>query len=164
MEEEEDEDDEDDDDDEEKNMEEEKEMEVEEKEEEKEEEIEKSSHLDEILGDAEEGKTIFIRNIPLDATEKDLYRFFKKYGSIEYVKLCKDKCSSYSIYYSQNDKLIKRNWLYQIQRTTRCRSFIIEISSNYRCCSSSESFLHQIHSFRLQRKNNRKMKKMKKVV
>ena len=62
--------------------------------EEKEEETEKSSHLDEILGDAEEGKTIFIRNIPLDATEKDLYRFFKKYGSIEYVKLCKDKCSS----------------------------------------------------------------------
>ena len=91
--------DEEDNDDEEKNMEEEKEekeMEVEEKEE----ETEKSSHLDEILGDAEEGKTIFIRNIPLDATEKDLYRFFKKYGSIEYVKLCKDKCSSYSIYYS----------------------------------------------------------------
>ena len=92
--------DEEDDDDEEKNMEEEKEMEVDEKEEEKEEETEKSSHLDEILGDAEEGKTIFIRNIPLDATEKDLYRFFKKYGSIEYVKLCKDKYSSYSIYYS----------------------------------------------------------------
>ena len=83
-------------DDEEKNMEEEKEMEVEEKEE----ETEKSSHLDEILGDAEEGKTIFIRNIPLDATEKDLYRFFKKYGSIEYVKLCKDKLSSYSISHS----------------------------------------------------------------
>ena len=88
------------DEDEEKNMEEEKEMEVEEKEEEKEEETEKSSHLDEILGDAEEGKTIFIRNIPLDATEKDLYRFFKKYGSIEYVKLCKDKLSSYSISHS----------------------------------------------------------------
>ena len=94
------EDDEEDDDDEEKNMEEEKEMEVEEKEEEKEEETEKSSHLDEILGDAEEGKTIFIRNIPLDATEKDLYCFFKKYGSIEYVKLCKDKLSSYSISHS----------------------------------------------------------------
>lgn len=92
--------DEEDDDDEEKNMEEEKEMEVEEKEEEKEEETEKSSHLDEILGDAEEGKTIFIRNIPLDATEKDLFRFFKKYGSIEYVKLCKDKLSSYSISHS----------------------------------------------------------------
>ena len=90
------EDDDEDDDDEEKNMEEEKEMEVEEKEE----ETEKSSHLDEILGDAEEGKTIFIRNIPLDATEKDLYRFFKKYGSIEYVKLCKDKLSSYSISHS----------------------------------------------------------------
>ena len=106
-------------DDEEKNMEEEKEMEVDEKEEEKEEETEKSSHLDEILGDAEEGKTIFIRNIPLDATEKDLYRFFKKYGSIEYVKLCKDKLSSYSISHSQNDSVIKRNWFYQIQRTTR---------------------------------------------
>ena len=93
----------DDEDDDEKNMEEEKEekeMEVEEKEEEKEEETEKSSHLDEILGDAEEGKTIFIRNIPLDSTEKDLYRFFKKYCSIEYVKLCKDKLSSYSISHS----------------------------------------------------------------
>ena len=89
---------------EEKEMEEEEEGEKEEKEmeeekEEKQEEAEKASHLDEILGDAEEGKTIFIRNIPLDATEKDLYRFFKKYGSIEYVKLCKDKCSSYSIYH-----------------------------------------------------------------
>lgn len=80
--------------------EEEEKKEMEEEKEEKQEEVEKSSHLDEILGDAEEGKTIFIRNIPLDATEKDLYRFFKKYGSIEYVKLCKDKYSSYSIYYS----------------------------------------------------------------
>ena len=80
--------------------EEEEKKEMEEEKEEKQEEVEKSSHLDEILGDAEEGKTIFIRNIPLDATEKDLYRFFKKYGSIEYVKLCKDKLSSYSIFHS----------------------------------------------------------------
>ena len=85
---------------EEKEEEEEEDNEEEEEKQEKQEEAEKASHLDEILGDAEEGKTIFIRNIPLDATEKDLYRFFKKYGSIEYVKLCKDKCSSYSIYYS----------------------------------------------------------------
>ena len=99
--------------------EEEEKKEMEEEKEEKQEETEKASHLDEILGDAEEGKTIFIRNIPLDATEKDLYRCFKKYGSIEYVKLCKDKLSSYSISHSQNDSVIKRNWFYQIQRTTR---------------------------------------------
>ena len=55
------------------------------------EEDEDKDRLKEILGDAEEGKTLFIRNIPMDSTEKDLFRFFRKYGMIEYVKICKDK-------------------------------------------------------------------------
>ena len=73
---------------EEEKMEEEEEEKMEEEEEEKEEE---KNNLDSILGDAEEGKTLFIRNIPMDSTEKDLYRFFRKHGEIEYVKICRDK-------------------------------------------------------------------------
>jgi len=78
---------------EEEKMEEEEEEEEEEKmeEEEEEEKEEEKNNLDSILGDAEEGKTIFIRNIPMDSTEKDLYRFFRKHGEIEYVKICRDK-------------------------------------------------------------------------
>ena len=44
-----------------------------------------------MIGDAEEGKTVFVRNIPMDATQKDLFRFFKRYGRLVYVKLCQDK-------------------------------------------------------------------------
>lgn len=44
-----------------------------------------------VIGDAEEGKTVFVRNIPMDATQKDLFRFFKRYGRLVYVKLCQDK-------------------------------------------------------------------------
>lgn len=51
----------------------------------------KEDHLKEVLGDADEGKTLFVRNIPMDSTEKDLFRFFRGHGTIEYVKLCKDK-------------------------------------------------------------------------
>ena len=52
-------------------------------------------------GDAQEGRTVFIRirslrlllseNVPLDATQKDLFQFFRSYGEIESVKVCKDK-------------------------------------------------------------------------
>lgn len=56
-----------------------------------EEEESKEDHLKEVLGDADEGKTLFVRNIPMDSTEKDLFRFFRRHGTIEYVKLCKDK-------------------------------------------------------------------------
>lgn len=77
-------------------------MEDEEKKEESEEKMEeepkpeeesesKEDHLKEVLGDADEGKTLFVRNIPMDSTEKDLFRFFRRHGTIEYVKLCKDK-------------------------------------------------------------------------
>lgn len=54
-----------------------------------------------VYGDAQEGRTVFIRirslrlllseNVPLDATQKDLFRFFRSYGEIESVKVCKDK-------------------------------------------------------------------------
>ena len=60
-------------------------------EEDEDEDEDKEDRLKEILGDAEEGKTLFIRNVPMDSTEKDLFRFFRKYGMIEYVKICKDK-------------------------------------------------------------------------
>ena len=54
-----------------------------------------------VYGDAQEGRTVFIRirslrlllseNVPLDATQKDLFLFFRSYGEIESVKVCKDK-------------------------------------------------------------------------
>ena len=67
--------------------EEEKKMEEEKEEKEKEKEEKKPR----VIGDAEEGKTVFVRNIPMDATQKDLFRFFKRYGRLVYVKLCQDK-------------------------------------------------------------------------
>ena len=76
--------------------EEEKEEEKEKMEEEKEEKDEKKDEKEEekkprVIGDADEGKTVFVRNIPMDATQKDLFRFFKRYGRLVYVKLCQDK-------------------------------------------------------------------------
>ena len=44
-----------------------------------------------VIGDADEGKTLFVRNIPMDATQRDLFRFFKRFGKVVYVKLCVDK-------------------------------------------------------------------------
>ena len=63
----------------------------EEMEEEKEEEEEEEEKKPRVIGDADEGKTLFVRNIPMDATQKDLFRFFKRYGRLVYVKLCQDK-------------------------------------------------------------------------
>lgn len=65
----------------------------EEKMEEKEEEEEKeeTDKKPRVIGDAAEGRTLFVRNIPMDATQKDLFRFFKRYGRLVYVKLCMDK-------------------------------------------------------------------------
>ena len=79
--------------------EEEEESEKEEKEEESEEEKE-DNHMEveeekkerpSVIGDADEGKTLFVRNIPMDATQHDLFRFFKRFGKLVYVKLCVDK-------------------------------------------------------------------------
>ena len=82
----------------EKEKEEKKEMEETEEQEEKmeeekmeEEEKEKEEKKPRVIGDADEGKTLFVRNIPMDATQKDLFRFFKRYGRLVYVKLCQDK-------------------------------------------------------------------------
>ena len=61
---------------------------MEEEKDEKEKEEEKKPR---VIGDADEGKTLFVRNIPMDATQKDLFRFFKRYGRLVYVKLCQDK-------------------------------------------------------------------------
>ena len=75
------------------------ESEKEEKEEESEEEKE-DNHMEveeekkerpSVIGDADEGKTLFVRNIPMDATQRDLFRFFKRFGKLVYVKLCVDK-------------------------------------------------------------------------
>ena len=83
---------------EEEKMEEEKEEEEKMEEEESEEEKEEEKQMEEeektkpsVIGDADEGKTLFVRNIPMDATQKDLFRFFKRYGRLVYVKLCMDK-------------------------------------------------------------------------
>ena len=67
------------------------EEEEEEKMEEEKEEKEKEEKKPRVIGDADEGKTLFVRNIPMDATQKDLFRFFKRYGRLVYVKLCQDK-------------------------------------------------------------------------
>ena len=84
---------------EEKEEEKEEESEKEEKEEESEEEKE-DNHMEveeekkerpSVIGDADEGKTLFVRNIPMDATQHDLFRFFKRFGKLVYVKLCVDK-------------------------------------------------------------------------
>ena len=80
----------------------EEEEEKEEKAEEKEEKEEKKedNHMEveeekkerpSVIGDADEGKTLFVRNIPMDATQRDLFRFFKRFGKLVYVKLCVDK-------------------------------------------------------------------------
>lgn len=74
------------------------EKEKEEKEEEKEdnhmEVEEEKKERPSVIGDADEGKTLFVRNIPMDATQCDLFRFFKRFGKLVYVKLCVDKSMS----------------------------------------------------------------------
>ena len=67
------------------------EEEEEEKMEEEKDEKEKEEKKPRVIGDADEGKTVFVRNIPMDATQKDLFHFFKRYGRLVYVKLCQDK-------------------------------------------------------------------------
>ncbi|CAG7724281.1 unnamed protein product [Allacma fusca] len=40
--------------------------------------------------DADEGKTLFIRNLSFDVTEEELQEFFKKFGVLKYALICKD--------------------------------------------------------------------------
>ena len=54
-----------------------------------------------VLGDADEGRTLFIRtpvspffraeNLPLEATQRDVFAFFQRFGALVYAKLCVDK-------------------------------------------------------------------------
>ncbi|EEB11515.1 RNA-binding protein, putative [Pediculus humanus corporis] len=46
--------------------------------------------------DAEDGKTVFIRNLPFSATNEDLRENFKAYGDIEYALICIDKLTEHS--------------------------------------------------------------------
>ena len=34
---------------------------------------------------------IYIGNVPMDATQKELFKFFRRYGHLDYVKVCTDK-------------------------------------------------------------------------
>lgn len=56
---------------------------------------EEASKEDQECGrDLAEGKTVFIRNIPYDATWKDVKQAFEKYGKVDRVYLCKPNSDS----------------------------------------------------------------------
>ena len=46
--------------------------------------------------DVHEGKTLFVRNIPFDATEDDLHRAFRRFGKLRYARLVMDRSSGLS--------------------------------------------------------------------
>ena len=46
--------------------------------------------------DAREGKTIFIRNLPFDATEEEICDVFEKFGEIAYCKIVVDSATEHS--------------------------------------------------------------------
>ena len=48
------------------------------------------------LRDAREGKTIFIRNLPFDATEEEICDVFEKFGEIAYCKIVVDSATEHS--------------------------------------------------------------------
>ncbi|CAJ1340439.1 unnamed protein product [Effrenium voratum] len=41
--------------------------------------------------DIEQGQTIFVRNVPFDASEDDLREVFRRFGKVRFVKLTPDK-------------------------------------------------------------------------
>ena len=43
------------------------------------------------VGDVEEGKTVFIRNLSFDTTSEVLKHYMEKFGQVEYALICKDK-------------------------------------------------------------------------
>jgi len=43
--------------------------------------------------DVEEGRTVFVRNLPFSVGEEDVVEFFSEYGDVKYAKLVKDKNS-----------------------------------------------------------------------
>jgi nucleolar protein 4 len=48
------------------------------------------------LRDAREGKTIFIRNLPFDASEEEICGMFEKFGEIAYCKIVVDSVTEHS--------------------------------------------------------------------
>lgn len=46
--------------------------------------------------DVEEGKTLFIRNLPFSVTNEDLKKCFSKFGELEYALVCIDKLTEHS--------------------------------------------------------------------
>ena len=48
------------------------------------------------LRDAREGKTIFIRNLPFDATEEEILEMFEDFGGIAYCKIVVDSATEHS--------------------------------------------------------------------
>eukprot|EP01138_Halocafeteria_seosinensis_P010488 gb/GECG01010708.1/.p1 GENE.gb/GECG01010708.1/~~gb/GECG01010708.1/.p1 ORF type:complete len:967 (+),score=180.87 gb/GECG01010708.1/:1-2901(+) len=46
--------------------------------------------------DVHEGKTLFIRNIPFDATEDEVHRTFRRFGKLRYARLVLDRASGLS--------------------------------------------------------------------
>lgn len=46
--------------------------------------------------DAEDGKTIFIRNVPFSCTNNDVRECFEKYGAVQYALICIDKLTEHS--------------------------------------------------------------------
>lgn len=48
------------------------------------------------LRDAREGKTVFIRNLPFDASEEEICNLFEKFGKIAYCKIVVDDVTQHS--------------------------------------------------------------------
>ena len=45
--------------------------------------------------DADEGKTLFIRNLEFETTADELKAFFSAYGPLNYAVVCKDKLTEH---------------------------------------------------------------------
>ena len=46
--------------------------------------------------DADEGKTLFIRNLSFDTTNEELKEFFEKFGDLHYALICMDSLTEHS--------------------------------------------------------------------
>lgn len=56
--------------------------------------ISKKPHV--MSNDVEEGKTVFIKNVPFDATNQDLKECMSQFGPLYYALICKDKLTEHS--------------------------------------------------------------------
>jgi len=46
--------------------------------------------------DADEGKTLFIRNLNFDTTAETIKEFFQEFGKVNYAVICKDRLTEHS--------------------------------------------------------------------